>query len=46
MLVPQINSTNLSSAVGLGLIGFNEKDIVVDYGCIFFDSFVYALIIP
>jgi SAM-dependent methyltransferase len=34
--------TNLSSAVGLGLIGFNEKDIVADYGCMFFDSFVFA----
>ena len=42
MLAPQHNYTNLSSAVGLGLIGFNEKDIVVDYGCVFFDSFVYT----
>jgi len=42
VLVPQHNYTNLSSAVGLGLIGFNEKDIVVDYGCVFFDSFVYT----
>jgi len=42
VLVPQINSTNLSSAVGLGLIGFNENDIAVDYGCILFDSFVYT----
>jgi len=42
VLAPQHNYTNLSSAVGLGLIGFNEKDIVVDYGCIFFDSFVYT----
>ena len=42
MLAPQHNYTNLTSAVGLGLIGFNEKDIVVDYGCIFFDSFVYT----
>ena len=39
---PKSDFINLSSAVGLGLIGFNEKDIVVDYGCIFFDSFVYT----
>ncbi len=39
---PKSDFINLSSAVGLGLIGFNEKNIVVDYGCIFFDSFVYA----
>jgi len=42
VLAPQHNYTNLSSAVGLGLIGFNEKDIVVDYGCMCFDSLVYA----
>ena len=42
MLAPQRNYTNLSSAVGLGMIGFNEKDIVVDYGCMCFDSLVYA----
>ena len=42
MLAPQINSTNLSSAVGLGLVGFNENDIAVDYGCMCFDSFVYT----
>ena len=32
MLAPQHNYTNLSSAVGLGLIGFNENDIAIDYG--------------
>jgi SAM-dependent methyltransferase len=42
VLAPQHNYTNLSSAAGLGLIGFNENDIAIDYGCIFFDSFVYA----
>ena len=42
MLAPQINSTNLSSTVGLGLIDFSEGDIAVDYGCMFFDSFVYT----
>jgi len=42
VLTPQHNYANLSSAVGLGLIGFNEEDIVLDYGCMFFDSFVYA----
>ena len=42
MLAPQHNYTNLSSAVGLGLIGFNENDIAVDYGCMCSDSFVYA----
>tara|TARA_B100000315_G_scaffold231188_1_gene242319 strand:- start:7 stop:879 length:873 start_codon:yes stop_codon:yes gene_type:complete len=42
VLAPQRNYTNLSSAVGLGMIGFNEKDIVVDYGCMCFDSLVYA----
>jgi len=34
--------TNLSSAVGLGLVGLDEKDIAVDYGCMLFDSFVYV----
>jgi hypothetical protein len=29
VLALQNNYTNLSSAAGLGLIGFNEKDIVV-----------------
>jgi|TARA_B100000315_G_scaffold51676_1_gene46105 hypothetical protein len=42
VLAPQHNYTNLSSAAGLGLIGFNEKDIAVDYGCMCSDSFVYA----
>jgi SAM-dependent methyltransferase len=42
VLTPQRNYTNLSSAVGLGMIGFNEKDIVVDYGCMCFDSLVYV----
>jgi SAM-dependent methyltransferase len=42
VLVPQNSYTNLSSAAGLGLIGFNERDIVVDYGCMCFDSFVYT----
>jgi len=42
VLVPQHNYTNLSSAVGLGLIDFNENDISVDYGCMCFDSFVYT----
>ena len=42
MLAPQHNYTNLSSAAGLGMIGFNEDDIAVDYGCVCFDSFVYA----
>ena len=42
MLTHHNSYTNLSSAVGLGLIGFNEKDIVADYGCMFFDSFVFA----
>ena len=42
MLAPQHNYTNLSSAVGLGLVGFNENDIAVDYGCMCFDSFVYT----
>ena len=32
MLVPQNSYTNLSSAAGLGLIGFNENDIAIDYG--------------
>ena len=38
----QNSCTNLSSAAGLGLIGFNENDIAVDYGCMCSDSFVYA----
>jgi hypothetical protein len=42
MSAPQNSYSNLSSAVGLGLIGFNENDVVVDYGCMFYDSFVYA----
>jgi len=42
VLVPQPNFTNLSSAAGLGLIGFNENDIAIDYGCVCFDSFVYT----
>jgi len=42
MSAPQNRYSNLSSAVGLGLIGFNENDVVVDYGCMFYDSFVYA----
>jgi len=42
VLVPQNSYTNLSSAAGLGLIGFNENDIAVDYGCMCFDSFIYA----
>jgi SAM-dependent methyltransferase len=42
VLAPQHNYTNLSSAAGLGMIGFNEDDIAVDYGCVCFDSFVYA----
>jgi len=32
VLVPQNSYTNLSSAAGLGLIGFNENDIAIDYG--------------
>ena len=42
MLTPQNDYANLSSAVGLGLIGFKKEDVVVDYGCRFFDSFAYA----
>jgi len=42
VLAPQHNYTNLSSAAGLGMIGFNEDDIAIDYGCVCFDSFVYA----
>jgi hypothetical protein len=42
VLVPQHNYTNLSSAAGLGMIGFNEDAIAVDYGCVCFDSFIYA----
>jgi hypothetical protein len=42
VLAPQHNYTNLSSAAGLGLIGFNENDIALDYGCMCSDSFVYA----
>jgi len=42
VLVPQHNYTNLSSAVGLGLIGIEDKDIAIDYECICFDSFVYT----
>ena len=42
MLPIQNSYINLSSAAGLGLIGFNDKDIVLDYGCMFFDSFVYV----
>ena len=42
MLVPQNRYTNHSSAAGLVLIGFNEKDILVDYGCMCFDSLVYV----
>ena len=38
----QHNYTNLSSAAGLGLIVFNENDIALDYGCMYFDSFVYT----
>ena len=38
----QNNFINLSSAVGLGLIDFDENDIAIDYGCMSFDSFVYA----
>ena len=38
----QNSCTNLSSAAGLGLIGFNENDIAVDYGCMCLDSFVYT----
>ena len=32
MIVPQNSYTNLSSAAGLGLIGFSEYDIAIDYG--------------
>ena len=42
MLVPHNSYTNLTSAAGLGLIGFNENDIAIDYGCMYFDSFVYT----
>ena len=42
MLVPHNSYTNLTSAAGLGLIGFKKEDVVVDYGCMFFDSYVYA----
>ena len=42
MLVPHNSYTNLTSAAGLGLIGFNENDILVDYGCMCFDSLIYA----
>jgi len=42
VLAPQNSYTNLSSAVGLGLLGFDENDILVDYGCMCFDSLVYA----
>ncbi len=42
MLAQQNNYSNLSSAVGLGLVEFNENEIAVDYGCMFVDSFVYA----
>ena len=42
MLAPQNSYTNLSSAVGLGLLGFDENDTAADYGCMFFASFVYA----
>ena len=38
----QNSYTNLSSAAGLGLIGFDENDVVADYGCMFIDSFVYS----
>ena len=38
----QNNFINLSSAAGLGLIGFKKEDVVVDDGCRFFDSFAYA----
>jgi len=41
-LTLQNNFINLSSAAGLGLIGFKKEDVVVDYGCRFFDSFAYA----
>jgi SAM-dependent methyltransferase len=41
-LTLQDNFINLSSAAGLGLIDFDEDDIAVDYGCMFFDSLVYA----
>ena len=42
MLTPQNSYSNPSSAAGLGLIGLNENDIAVDYGCMLFDSFVYV----
>jgi len=42
VLVPHNSYTNLTSAAGLGLIGFNENDILVDYGCMNFDSLIYA----
>ena len=42
MLPIQNSYINLSSAAGLGLVGFNERDIVVDYGCMLFDSYVYT----
>jgi len=42
VLAPQHNYTDLSSAAGLGLVGFGEKDTAVDYGCMCSDSFVYA----
>jgi len=42
VLALQNNYTNLSSAAGLGLVGFGEKDTAVDYGCMCSDSFVYA----
>ena len=42
MLATKNSYTNLSAAAGLGLVCFDENDIIVDYGCICFDSFVYA----
>ena len=40
--MPENDFIDLSSAVGLGLIDFDENDTAVDYGCMCFDSFVYT----
>jgi SAM-dependent methyltransferase len=42
VLTPQNDYANLSSAAGLGLVDFDEGDIVIDYGCEFSDTFVYT----
>jgi len=42
VLTPQNSYSNLSSAAGLGLVDFDEGDIVIDYGCEFSDTFVYV----